>query len=223
MRYRRLLIAILLLASVAIAQSVYVAPTIPPLFTSTDILNSAVLFQNLQAAYNALTVPVLQHDKDLYSPTGTIGNLSSTVNGMIKPLTPIPLNTCAPVPPLILNANQQPVAVTTYGNLGGWKMGWISDPTLEMISCPITVAKTGYYYVIVAAVTPTGGHQLHVEMPAGVNVSGEIAIPNTGSWTSIFAQARSPLPIPLVAGGNTLIVNFEGKGYDVGGVAIQPQ
>jgi hypothetical protein len=64
---------------------------------------------------------------------------------------------------------------------------------------------------------------MHVEFPAGVNVSGEIAIPNTGSWTSVFVDVQAPLPVMLPAGTSTVLLNFESGGFDFGGIALRHQ
>jgi hypothetical protein len=88
----------------------------------------------------------------------------------------------------------------------------------------VNITSQGYYFVLGAFISPVVGlHTMHVEMPIGVNVSGEIVVPNTGSWTSAFATAKSPLPIALPVGASTLVLNFESGGYDVGGFQLVQQ
>jgi hypothetical protein len=216
--------------SSVLSQGAYMPPTFPPIFTGGDVTNSVALLGDVQTAYSSVTALLTQHDKDLYAPAGAVatlrgnlGNLTAVVNGMTKGLITVPLNTCTAIPPAVLNLNQVAQPTMVHGNFGGWKMMWISNPTQEVVSCPVMVSTQGYYYVLGAFIAPTAGHTMHVEVPAGVNVSGEIAAPNTGSWTSPFATAQSPLPVPLPAGASTLIVNFESGGFDFGGLALLQQ
>jgi len=226
------------LVPIARTQSSYIPPIIPPIFTSQDINNSVAAFATAQSAYIAISTLVVKHDADLYGPTGVIanlraanaintGNILNVANSVTAlqphPLIPIDLSACVPVTPSTLNANQLPIANSVHGVLGGWKMQWISNPFRETISCPIAVPDAAYYSIIGAFISPTTGHTMHVEMPSGVNVSGEIAVPNTGNWISPFADAEAPLAVLLPAGSSTMLLNFEGGGFDFGGIALRRQ
>ncbi|MFT3681093.1 MAG: carbohydrate-binding protein [Ferruginibacter sp.] len=62
---------------------------------------------------------------------------------------------------------------------GGYNVGWTS--TGEWIEYTINVVTAGTYTLQVRVATPNAGKTIHFELD-GINISGTINIPNTGSW-----------------------------------------
>jgi hypothetical protein len=77
-------IVLLLIAAAVAAQSTYTPPTLPPLFSATDLGNSAQLMTDVNANVATYTTLLLKHDADLYSPTGSV----ATAIAKIAPPTP---------------------------------------------------------------------------------------------------------------------------------------
>lgn len=65
-------IAVLLCAAGLAAQTAYTPPILPPIFSVSDINNSAQLMANVNANVGTYTDLLKRHDFDLYSPTGSV-------------------------------------------------------------------------------------------------------------------------------------------------------
>src|SRR6266850_2336495 len=70
---KRILAVMMLLFAVTLAaQSTYTPPNLPPIFSVTDLGNSAQLMTNVNANVKAYTDLLAKHDADLYSPAGLL-------------------------------------------------------------------------------------------------------------------------------------------------------
>jgi hypothetical protein len=96
----------------------------------------------------------------------------------------------------------------------------LSDVTAgEWTEYTINVAQTGTYTLDFRVVSPASGAKFHAEVD-GTNVTGSIALPNTGSWTHYGEVAKTG--VNLTAGVHVLRVsfdavaptNFSGGGFD---------
>jgi subtilisin family serine protease len=100
---------------------------------------------------------------------------------------------------------------TTNDVGGGYTLGWVVAS--EWLKYTGSVATTGTYTVELRVASPGTGGTGHVEID-GVNVTGSIAVPNTGgwqNWTSVFVPG-----IPITAGPHVFRLVFDtnaGTGY----------
>ena len=73
------------------------------------------------------------------------------------------------------------IEANTDGGISGYNVGWIQPG--EWLSYTVDVTATGTYDLKVRVATQTAGKYFHIEMN-GLNVSGNIAVPNTGGWAA---------------------------------------
>lgn len=84
---------------------------------------------------------------------------------------------------------------TTVDVGGGYDLGWVVAS--EWLKYTVSVATTATYTLELRVASPGTGGTGHVEID-GVNVTGSVAVPNTGgwqTWTSVFVPG-----IPISAG-----------------------
>jgi beta-glucosidase len=76
----------------------------------------------------------------------------------------------------------------------------------------VNVATAGTYTVAFRVASPSGTTDaLHIDNAAGANLSGSVAIPNTGgyeTWTTVTATVTLP------AGQQTLTVDQDSNGWN---------
>jgi subtilisin family serine protease len=100
---------------------------------------------------------------------------------------------------------------TTMDAGGGYQVGWVVAS--EWLKYTATVATTATYTLELRVASSGTGGTAHVEID-GVNVTGSIAVPNTGgwqTWTSVFVPG-----IPMSAGSHVfrLVIDTNGNtGY----------
>lgn len=76
-------IAVLLFIAAGLAaQTAYTPPVLPPIFSLTDLGNSAQLMTNVNANVDTYTKLLLKHDADLYGPTGVVTNLQTQITNI---------------------------------------------------------------------------------------------------------------------------------------------
>ncbi len=88
---------------------------------------------------------------------------------------------------------------STTDSTGSYGVGWIAAG--EWLAYDVTVESSTNYSFTVRAATPYSGKSFHIEVD-GVNVSGPIALPNTGGWQTWTNVSSAPLA--LSAGNHTL-------------------
>jgi hypothetical protein len=97
---------------------------------------------------------------------------------------------------------------------GGYNLGWIYD--VEWIEYTIEVPETGRYPIDIRVASPSVGGAFHLEFD-GVDRTGEITVPVTGSWqtwTTVSATAMLPAGVqtmrfvPTVQGFNLNAFEF---------------
>ena len=88
---------------------------------------------------------------------------------------------------------------TTTDSSGAYNVAWVAAG--EWLAYDIQVPTSGSYTFGLRVATPNTGRQAHLEVD-GVNVSGAIALPSTGSWQSWSTVTTKP--IALSAGRHTL-------------------
>jgi hypothetical protein len=91
-----------------------------------------------------------------------------------------------------------------------------SMTTGEWLKYYVNVPSTGYYDITLRTMSTSGG-QFHVEMN-GVNVTGPIAVGNTGgAWKNVSARG-----VRMIAGSQFMKVYCEARGADLDYLSIQP-
>jgi hypothetical protein len=105
---------------------------------------------------------------------------------------------------------RNPTDVDIKSNLGQYSLGWVDTGEWLIYTVEVTASAT-YDFRVRAASGDANGAVLHVEVD-GVNLSGPIAVPNTGSytmWTTVQA------PITLAAGVQRLRVVVDENWVDL--------
>lgn len=98
---------------------------------------------------------------------------------------------------------------------GGFNVGWIG--TGEWLEYTVNVTA-GTYTLSARVATPNSGKTFHVELD-GVNISGSIAVPNTGGWQSW--QTVSVTTTALSAGnGRVLRLVFDTNDFNVNSITF---
>lgn len=92
---------------------------------------------------------------------------------------------------------------------GGFNIGWVDAGEWLEYDVTSTVAS---YELSVRVASPSGAGRLHIEVD-GINVTGTIAVPNTGSW-----QSYTTVTVPGIAispGNHSLRVVFDAAGLNL--------
>jgi YD repeat-containing protein len=90
----------------------------------------------------------------------------------------------------------------------GPNVGWTQ--TGEWLEYTVNVAATSTYKIEVIAATPVSYGNVHVEFD-GLNVTGNMPIPNTGAWGAYGAASKSG--VLLTAGTHVMRVGIDGFGF----------
>ncbi|HEX5166352.1 MAG TPA: carbohydrate-binding protein, partial [Thermomicrobiales bacterium] len=96
-----------------------------------------------------------------------------------------------------------------------YDVAWIKSD--EWLGYDMTVATTGSFTFTTRVASPNDGRSLRFEVD-GVDITGEIAVPNTGgyqNWTSVSSN-----PVSLTAGNHTLKMVFTGSSFNVNNVTV---
>ena len=98
---------------------------------------------------------------------------------------------------------------TTGG--GAYDIGWTTPG--QWFNYAVDVAAAGVYTVSFRVASPYGiTDALHIDNAAGANLSGSVAVPNTGgyeTWTTVTASVTLP------AGEQTLTVDQDSNGWNL--------
>ncbi|MBI5472802.1 MAG: carbohydrate-binding protein [Ignavibacteriae bacterium] len=89
---------------------------------------------------------------------------------------------------------------------GGYHIGWIKAS--EWVEYTVNVASAGTYALGLRVASASNGGALHVEF-GGVNVTGGVTIPNTGSWNTYQSITRT---VSLNAGQQVMRLAFDNDG-----------
>jgi beta-glucosidase len=94
---------------------------------------------------------------------------------------------------------------------GAYDMGWTTPG--QWFNYTVNVATAGTYSVAFRVASPYGiTDALHIANSAGTNLSGSVAVPNTGgyeTWATVTAS------VTLAAGAQTLTVDQDSNGFNV--------
>ncbi|MDB5255952.1 MAG: chitinase [Chitinophagaceae bacterium] len=101
------------------------------------------------------------------------------------------------------------IEATTDGG-AGYDVGWVQAG--EWLSYTVNVAATAIYNLQVRVATINTGRTFHIEMN-GTNVSGTIAVPNTGAWTA-FQTVTVP-NVSLTQGVQAMKLVFDSGDFNV--------
>jgi len=97
---------------------------------------------------------------------------------------------------------------TTGG--GAYDLGWTTPG--QWFNYTVNVAAAGTYAVSFRVASPYGiTDAVHIDNAAGANLSGSVAVPNTGgyeTWTTVTANVTLP------AGVQTLTVDQDSNGWN---------
>src|SRR5277367_4092597 len=93
---------------------------------------------------------------------------------------------------------------------GAYDMGWTTPG--QWFNYTVEVATAGTYTVSFRVASPYGiTDALHIDNSSGTNLSGSVAVPNTGgyeTWTTVTASVTLP------AGEQTLTVDQDSNGFN---------
>ncbi|MDB5272654.1 MAG: carbohydrate-binding protein, partial [Chitinophagaceae bacterium] len=89
----------------------------------------------------------------------------------------------------------------------------------EWLKYTVNVTASGNYDLAVRVAATAAGKSMHVEID-GVNVSGAIAVPNTGGWQTW--QTVTIKNIPLIAGQRMLRIVMDTDGFNLNKVVFTP-
>lgn len=92
---------------------------------------------------------------------------------------------------------------------GGYNVGWIAAG--EWLGYSVNVQAAGPYVFEARVAAPAGGAAFHVEV-AGVNVTGPLAVPATGSWQTWTTVSKI---VTLPAGAQQAKVVFDTAGMNL--------
>ncbi len=95
-----------------------------------------------------------------------------------------------------------------YSSSDGYYTG--SNANGEWLAYTINVEKTGQYSLDVVVATPNSNRSMHAELD-GVDITGKIEIPNTGSWNNWQTVMST---VTLSQGQHVLKVVFDQGGFD---------
>jgi hypothetical protein len=103
------------------------------------------------------------------------------------------------------------IEATSDGS-GGYNIGWVDAG--EWLAYDVTVEASGKYRFVVRLSSPANNTAFHLEVD-GVNVSGPVKVPNTGSfhnWTDVVAAtvqlSAGQHTVKLVADKNRFNINY---------------
>lgn len=109
----RKLLGLTLLSLIALAlsaQTAYTPPVLPPLFSATDLGNSAQLMTDVNTSVATYTNLLLKHDADLYSPTGSVAKAIAAIPAPTPPAPPVDVM-------LVIPYGSTGYSITTLGAL----------------------------------------------------------------------------------------------------------
>lgn len=92
----------------------------------------------------------------------------------------------------------------------GYNVGWVQAG--EWLSYKVNVAATGTYELKARVATTTAGKYFHIEMN-GINVSGNITVPNTGGWAT-FQTVTIP-NVSLTQGMQAMKLVFDTGDFNI--------
>ncbi len=125
---------------------------------------------------------------------------------------------------------------TTSGNYGGkyrnedvdiascsdgsgcYTVGWITAG--EWLAYDVSVGTSGSYQFNVRASTKNTGRTFHIEVD-GVNVTGPMVVPNTGSWETWTTISSGS--VPIAAGAHTIRIVADSDGFNLNHVTLAAQ
>jgi hypothetical protein len=98
---------------------------------------------------------------------------------------------------------------------GGYDVGWVAAG--EWLKYSANVASSGTYNAQVRVASTTAGNTMHINVD-GTNVTGSLAIPNTGGWQT-WATVTSP-NFSLSAGAHTVQAVFDSGNNNINWMAF---
>ncbi|HEX6293496.1 MAG TPA: carbohydrate-binding protein [Herpetosiphonaceae bacterium] len=104
---------------------------------------------------------------------------------------------------------------TTTDTTGSFNVGYIVAG--EWLAYDVNVTTAGSYRFTVRAATPYSGRSLHIEID-GVNVTGPLAVPQTGGWQTWTNVVSSP--VSLTAGPHTLRIAADTSSFNLNYVQV---
>lgn len=99
---------------------------------------------------------------------------------------------------------------TTQDTTGTYNVGWVDAG--EWLAYDVSFAAAGEYSVTLRVASPGNGRSLHIEID-DTNISGAVAVPNTGgyqSWQSITVG-----PFQIDAGDHTFEIVMDTNGFNI--------
>jgi endoglucanase len=104
---------------------------------------------------------------------------------------------------------------TTTDAGGGYDIGWIAAG--EWLKYTVNVSASGKYDFKVRVASINTGKTFHIEMN-GTNVTGAIAVPNTGGWQTW--QTVTVSGVSLTSGNQYMRIYFETDGFNINFVDV---
>ncbi len=104
---------------------------------------------------------------------------------------------------------------TTADSTGRYNVGWIVAG--EWLAYDVSVQSAGNYVFTTRVATPNSGKSFHIEVD-GVDVTGALAVPNTGG-TQVWTDVKSP-PLALTRGPHTVKLVANTNGFNLNYVVV---
>jgi CSLREA domain-containing protein len=104
---------------------------------------------------------------------------------------------------------------TTTSGSTCYNVGWTAAG--EWLAYDVNVSNDGSYTFAIRVASPNIGKSLHLELD-GTNISGSIAVPNTGGWQAW--QTITTAPISLPAGNHTFEIVDNTNGFNLNYVEV---
>jgi hypothetical protein len=96
---------------------------------------------------------------------------------------------------------------------GGYNIGWVSAG--EWLKYTVTVASAGLYTLDVRVASPGIGGTFHLEAK-GIDVTGPLAVPDTGDWQSWVTVSQPSVPLAAGTQELRLVMDSVGESGAVG-------
>ncbi len=104
---------------------------------------------------------------------------------------------------------------TTLDSTGQYNVGWVVAG--EWLAYDVNVRMSGNYVFTTRVATPNTGKSFHIEVD-GVNVTGTLAVPNTGGY-QVWTDVKSS-PIALTGGPHTVKLVANTNGFNLNYVVV---
>ena len=108
---------------------------------------------------------------------------------------------------------------TTPSGQTCYNVGWTAAG--EWLAYNVSITNAGSYTFAIRVASPNSGMRLHLELD-GTNISGSIALPNTGGWQTWKTVTTGPITLPSGTHMLTLVEDTGGCNLNYVDVVASP-